>query len=262
MFAGDDRAFADLNDSSCLMAAAVGRDDIAAIDTLMRRADMPYWASDVGRAVLAAHGRDVEIRTNGAWWAELIPADHDNQARRAIMLGDLDRARSEARLVDDDFSRQWLASEIAMKDGSMPPTANDADWARTRRGEVVDASEDIESMTSFRDVVAEAELGDGAALAAWLRTSDPVVNVTPMIIGVLPRVRVHRSELAAALRFVDTRDLAGDIFRSIDHLAVRRDLARLAGDDELARTEQRVIERRAAMLADHRRLIALQLWTW
>jgi hypothetical protein len=107
--------------------------------------------------------------------------------------------------------------------------------------------------------------GDGDALASLMEACGNRVydEFETALLAVLPRVKVHRAELAAAVRALeldwrprDASHLLGFLIQQL----TRRDLLRLAGEDALAARVQQHMDRHLAMLADRDKALALMFW--
>ena len=114
--------------------------------------------------------------------------------------------------------------------------------------------------------LAQAAGGDGGSLAQVFAHCDVFWQEYPeTLIGVLPKVKAHRHELAAALRFHRDQDMtysyANIPFRELADIVRYRDLARLIGDEDEAKRWQAIFARFDKVLSDRRRLIAFMLWT-
>ena len=110
-----------------------------------------------------------------------------------------------------------------------------------------------------------ARAGDGLALASVLERCTFVHRRFPSVLfGVVPLVKHHRAELAAALRMhrdamIDFK-FDTDAFNLLDSAFANRELARLIGDGDEEARWRTIFDRHAAPLSDPDKLQALLLW--
>jgi hypothetical protein len=210
---------------------------------------------------------------------------HTWMAAHEYLRGDLARARSEALLAgggdhEAGYPRQHAASflvSLALRTGaplpypvdsppSLHPSLQDLVRLRqgmpSREGGLGGPSRHCEERADRAMQAAFA--GDGAPLADLVRACMPMQRIET-IVAVLPLVQRGRARLAAAFRALDDDSLAlvmaDDVpFGAISTFALRRDLARLAGDDAGAAGWQAIIDRHMAALADRQRLTAMIVW--
>jgi hypothetical protein len=226
-----------------------------------------------GLEMLANPGRDDITRDDFLydlqpvdWLARFTTGSAFSERRAAIdvVRGDFAKARQE--LAGAGAEIDSIARRIALHDGSPIAAAEyEPPWAELRRGEALDFGHLNVFPTGCATPVAflSAEAGDGRLLAAALRRCD-FWGSKDNVLGVLPRVQVHRDELASALRMsVDPASQASykNIpFKIAEDASEQRDLARLAGDAERANVWQRIVARHDAVLADQRKVIAFLFW--
>jgi hypothetical protein len=106
--------------------------------------------------------------------------------------------------------------------------------------------------------------GDGAALARSIVEMHPTWETNAgSLLATVPRMQLNTGELALALHgFLDPRatDLRHMPFDLLAEAAIRRDLARMAGDEPYALRWQATIDLQLPVLDDPDRLLALLVW--
>jgi tetratricopeptide (TPR) repeat protein len=105
--------------------------------------------------------------------------------------------------------------------------------------------------------------GDGASLARALEDARPMwISHAGVVLAVVPRIKQHRAELATAFHnFHGDYNAAGHMpFNLLSEVSLRRDLARLAGDEASAKHWQALIDAQLPVLDDPEKVIALVLW--
>jgi hypothetical protein len=116
----------------------------------------------------------------------------------------------------------------------------------------------------LRPALEAAIHGDGRPLAHYIENSRPLFDAdVGAVLAVVPFVREHRVELAAALRTFHERygtSVERLPFAQLADAAMRRDLAHLAGDDDSARRWQKLVDAQLAVIADRDKLTAFLLW--
>jgi hypothetical protein len=142
-----------------------------------------------------------------------------------------------------------IAEQIELRDGRMPDTAE---------------IETLEGHDVMVAAVRAALAGDGGPLADVLSRYQVMWDEeVGYVLAVLPHVTRHRAELAAALHWFHA-DYGSSIDEGplsiVEHAMLRRDLARLAGDEPEARRWQAVIDHQLPVLLDPQKMTALLLW--
>jgi hypothetical protein len=140
------------------------------------------------------------------------------------------------------------AQLIEMRDGHVPADA--------RLVSLGDADQ-------LRAALEAATRGDGGPLAHHLESDAVFDTDIRLVLAVVPLVTHHRAELAAALRGL--RDpfwsrIESLPFAQLADAAMRRDLARLAGDEDSARHWQKLVDAQLPVIADRDKLTAFLLW--
>lgn len=209
-------------------------------------------------------------------WNYIVALESD--ALLAVQRGDLGEAR---KLVADGFAAaqetsteghlylaHQLASAVAVRTGAIPGTYVDSsasDALRVRHGEdprteMMGYPKSCES--KFAEARIAAQAGNGLPLATALQSCNVDWQFSPeIVLGVLPLVKEGREELATALRWwTDTSTALHEPFSSAFRASLRRDLARMVGDDESAERWGRVATAFSQPLKDSTRRIALVLW--
>jgi hypothetical protein len=264
------------------------RNDRLAIETLalLHGLDVPYDDREVLGAI--GDGRP----TVGAWLlaAHVERARAANQPRgllaalggvamREVHRGDFaaarraaDEALAIARTGGDagDLERaENLARVIALREGAevLPPS----EGSRALAVRALDARLGIPPPArelhrcAFRDsaeALDAARGGDAIPLVRTLQRCDFEASVAlPRLLGIAPLVKVGRAELVAMLRWWGGGvDYGNDPFASVAYVAMRRDIARMLGDDASAATFGAIAERIVAVLDDPDRALALAIW--
>jgi hypothetical protein len=201
--------------------------------------------------------------------ASMAASLHAQLAVLNVIRGNLAAARGEVAasraLEEYQYGSHLAAWLVALVDPTFDPAldAEDASFpfdagVQTRRTGVAEEVYGCEAQSA--SAFARAFEGDGRELATLLRQCTIHGLETWRLIGIAPKVKRHREELAAAARFQrdflwsEPRDLPFDVIRAATRARV---LSGLLGDNEEAVRWQAIIDRQAAPLADPRVVVAL-----
>lgn len=205
-------------------------------------------------------------------WFDPQELDLEVQLREGVPRIELDRFADHARVHDqhagDDEQEDpefQLQEGIPLSEhaGVRPTPASD--FAVLRLGFASsELDDDFASYVHWprqpaRLALAAAMHGDGGPLAdAVEHTGAPWSQAAALLLALAPGVTTGRAQLSTALRALSGPATA-DLFGFLWSLAMRRDLARVAGDDATAARDQAILDRYREMLADRDRLIAFLL---
>ena len=222
---------------------------------------------EIARWAFVGDRGDYSLRDNGfeLWLAPFaIAQDADStRVRRALLAVDL--GRTDAPTISDPTVARWLTQLVALRSGKPAPVdtsaeiTNELDDAAAISGGAP-VSESTQHLVELHPchaatirALAEAAGGDGLALARVLESCDAAPRLDPLyVFAVAPKVTTHRTELASAIRNWRIGD-------SVHAFAIKRDLARLLGDDAGATRFHAIVERHAKVLGDRERVTALLL---
>jgi hypothetical protein len=215
-------------------------------------------------------------------WLAPFAVDQDSavtHARRAELELDLGHADAATRelgrveAIDQEWGRR-LGYVVALRTGKPIPPFEPAteisgrleDAIAIRGGAPVHESVMHLDMrppactTMAVRALDEAAAGDGLVLAHLFEhcIDVPAMSIDPLyLFAVAPSVTKHREELAIALR---NWPLDGGLpFGQVHAFAIKRDLARLLGDDAEATRLQAIVDRHAKVLGDRDRVTAIFL---
>jgi hypothetical protein len=192
---------------------------------------------------------------------------HEMRVGRALILGDLAVARAEADAVVGRTRIAMIASAAVRTDRT--PIAWDANsigsddltTAIAHRNGEPRPFRFLGGSQGCRDEVNvalhSAVTGDGEALAAAITHCDGTYNLAPSLLGVLPRIKTHRDQLADALARTSDGNLFDELpFKFLEQAAVRRDALHLVGADAAADRWQAIVTAQVHQLADRDRAVA------
>jgi hypothetical protein len=202
-----------------------------------------------------------------------------------VYAGDWRAAHAEARafhdaLTGDDwrwFDPQALDLAIQLREGApkieLDPFGDHAgfrqtiasDHAALRWGvasdDIIDTFEyySYGTLAPAQVAVRAAAHGDAGPLADVVERSNGSWRIAaPAMLAVLPQLTRDRERLVGALRWLEA-PVVYELFDYLHWLALRRDVARLAGDAAAASRCQAILDRYRGMLADREKAIALVL---
>lgn len=224
------------------------------------------WLLQLGVESLRGDPANYVLALGGQMFVDIQRGDY-SAARRAV-----DEALTVARTSSDEVandSAAAMSAALAFREGAtqLPHREYWPDGYAVRRGETPD-----HGMSGFpescqprmAEAVGEAQHGDGRALARVLQSCDVFWTFSPgIVLGVLPLVKDGKAELATAIEWWHdgTSSSRSDTpFTTVQYVALRRDLSRLAGDERSAQRWEAVGKRISAQLVDPTRLLALVLW--
>ena len=227
------------------------------------------WSTRDWLEPLAAASRDANAVDRWTVMAE--------DAARSTIFGDFAHADVSILAADEaappGLRNQLVGLRLAIGLHTPTPMANDlegqpstiAKLAMLRAGKM---PQDLDATTydniKLDGALSQSLAGDAAQLAYALEQDHPMweADAGP-VLAILPRLTMHRERIVAALRNFHS-GLATDLdhapFAIVTEAAMRRDLARLAGDSAAADRWQQLVTAQRHVLDDPEKVIALLLW--